>query len=423
MRRNLCVTRKKFSCLSLAMLCQAGHSLRVGLLCSDKGTEILDTSPVIREVLSNLVIKAPDTFEVEVVDVPLLGLRSSHLAKVDVLLIPGGQPNALFTRLTSSGAKAIQKAVAEGMGYVGICAGAALATNKKFLNLVPTLVTMNDNLWANSGFIGDVEVKFLCEPLLIDQTLEEKSKDDKFPVPGASINSVLNTPVEPDQEETPELDSKAALPETNNVEDLTSAVSEGKSAVLTGGEAISECSVQVDNEPQPEPTIYEIKGIPFVTQQTPIREMCYENGPVYKLKPNSKKVELENTSVIAEYFGDMVEIRENQVRLLEEEITNSKDPTRWVCKGCTAVNEDMLPGNVKKKNECDFCEDSRQKKLPPRGEMPGKIAICSYRTQPKPHGNSSDGGKVALFSNHPESTPMFLELLIEAIFWASNKAP
>ena len=52
------------------------------------------------------------------------------LARFDAVLITGGEPRRLRDRLSGRGASAIRAFVAAGGGYVGVCAGAVLATQK-----------------------------------------------------------------------------------------------------------------------------------------------------------------------------------------------------------------------------------------------------------------------------------------------------
>ena len=69
----------------------------------------------------------PDGFETYVVDAQ--AIRDGKLAGADVLVQPGGSGSAQAKALQSEGRDVIKKFVKSGGGYVGICAGAYLATN------------------------------------------------------------------------------------------------------------------------------------------------------------------------------------------------------------------------------------------------------------------------------------------------------
>ena len=55
-------------------------------------------------------------------------IRAGALETIDVLVVPGGKSSVYGTSLGSDGRDAVRRFVAEGGGYVGICAGARLAT-------------------------------------------------------------------------------------------------------------------------------------------------------------------------------------------------------------------------------------------------------------------------------------------------------
>lgn len=78
----------------------------------------------------------------------------------NILLIPGGEPYQIRTRIKGNGANAIRKFIANGGGYIGICAGAVLAVPKApTLDLLQHVKTVNDNEWGNSGICGDIKLK------------------------------------------------------------------------------------------------------------------------------------------------------------------------------------------------------------------------------------------------------------------------
>lgn len=82
------------------------------------------------------------------------------LADADVLLITGGEPRRLRGLIGGGGATAIRTFVREGGGYVGVCAGAVLATRKApTLELLPTVRCVDDNVWWASGLCGRVSLR------------------------------------------------------------------------------------------------------------------------------------------------------------------------------------------------------------------------------------------------------------------------
>jgi len=57
------------------------------------------------------------------------GIRTGVLTNLDVLVMPGGSGSKQATNLETSGREAIQQFVKNGGGYVGVCAGAYLASS------------------------------------------------------------------------------------------------------------------------------------------------------------------------------------------------------------------------------------------------------------------------------------------------------
>lgn len=87
-------------------------------------------------------------------------LTEQALARFDVLLVTGGEPRRLRDRIAGRGANAIRAFVAGGGGYVGVCAGAVLATRKApTLDLLPAVRCINDNVWWASGITGSAVLK------------------------------------------------------------------------------------------------------------------------------------------------------------------------------------------------------------------------------------------------------------------------
>lgn len=77
--------------------------------------------------VSNCLAAMPDGFDFT--KVTAQDIRDGKLAGIDVLVQPGGGGKAQATALEESGRTIIQDFVRDGHGFVGICAGAYLATN------------------------------------------------------------------------------------------------------------------------------------------------------------------------------------------------------------------------------------------------------------------------------------------------------
>ena len=87
-------------------------------------------------------------------------VNDTQLACFDAVLITGGEPRRLRDRLGGQGASAIRAFIANGGGYIGVCAGAVLATRKApTLDLMPTVRCINDNVWWASGLTGTVTLR------------------------------------------------------------------------------------------------------------------------------------------------------------------------------------------------------------------------------------------------------------------------
>jgi len=275
--------------------------IHVGLLSSEKcdtscvlGVEqtlgLYQTQDLIHKPISIVIHKLTDS--------TLSEYRT--LKPINVLIIPGGQPFGLKTRITRKGLTNIQKFIKNGGGYIGICAGAVLVSSEyQMMGLVPVRC-VNDKLWRDSGLYGEV---FL---------------DWKQP------------------------------------------------------------------QQRSGPSMY---------------YMYYENGPLFSIVPGKNIKEL---FIFGRYASDIVQERIQQIEQSEKDI-NSK--VEWLCQSCLAIN-------VVSEERCEFCEGSRKSfSLPAVGEMPGKIASCTFCV-----GN----GKIVLFSSHPELRPYQPRLLGDAVLWAAN---
>jgi glutamine amidotransferase-like uncharacterized protein len=85
-------------------------------------------------------------------------IQQGGLAEVDVLIMPGGSGSKQAERLTETGREEIREFVRSGGGYVGICAGAYLATTQYdwSLGLINARVWDREH-WARGG--GDVSIR------------------------------------------------------------------------------------------------------------------------------------------------------------------------------------------------------------------------------------------------------------------------
>jgi glutamine amidotransferase-like uncharacterized protein/4-amino-4-deoxy-L-arabinose transferase-like glycosyltransferase len=105
------------------------QSSRAVAIYSDKG--VADDS--LNKIISLL---EEENFCCEKIMVP--NIRVGILSKYDLLIVPGGISDEMANALGHEGREAIRKFIYEGGGYIGICAGAYLAsaTFEKFLGLV-----------------------------------------------------------------------------------------------------------------------------------------------------------------------------------------------------------------------------------------------------------------------------------------------
>ncbi len=89
-------------------------------------------------------------------------IQGGKLAEVDVLVHPGGSRRGQGKALGENGRKAVRDFVHAGGGYLGVCAGAYLATNdyEQSLNLIDAKV-VDKRHWARG--IGDVQLQLSKE--------------------------------------------------------------------------------------------------------------------------------------------------------------------------------------------------------------------------------------------------------------------
>ncbi len=86
-------------------------------------------------------------------------IREGKLAGIDVVVFPGGSASQESKYLEAKGREEIRKFIAKGGGYLGVCAGAYLATNTKDIYLHILDAKVIDRLhWARGH--GDVEIQF-----------------------------------------------------------------------------------------------------------------------------------------------------------------------------------------------------------------------------------------------------------------------
>ncbi len=107
-------------------------------------------------------LTSDDRFTLHVRRITAEEIRSGELAEVDVLIHPGGSGSKQGKALGKSGRETVRQFVRDGGGYLGICAGAYLATNDYSwsLNLIDAKVL--DRLhWAR----GTGSVKLRLSPV------------------------------------------------------------------------------------------------------------------------------------------------------------------------------------------------------------------------------------------------------------------
>lgn len=107
------------------------------------------------------VIKKLSAFDIDASIITPEEIIEGKLYKYDVLVVPGGRSTGQAEALGRSGCSAIEKFVKGGGGYIGICAGAYLASegyNEPTSNLMLVNARILDTEHWNRGS-GDVQVK------------------------------------------------------------------------------------------------------------------------------------------------------------------------------------------------------------------------------------------------------------------------
>ena len=100
------------------------------------------------------VLTKADCISVSLIDVDSLGDLDTS-GKYDVVLITGGEPLRLRKLIGGKGAQAIRRFVASGGSYVGVCAGAVLATqNAPTLDLLPLFVASMTMCGGPRAYLG-----------------------------------------------------------------------------------------------------------------------------------------------------------------------------------------------------------------------------------------------------------------------------
>ena len=117
-------------------------------------------SETISEICVSKTIRHLKNTEICAITIDINYLTEDIISKFDVLLITGGEPRRIRNSIGGKCANIIRKFISNGGGYIGICAGAVLATRKSpTLDLLPMVKCINDNIWWASGIEGTVLLK------------------------------------------------------------------------------------------------------------------------------------------------------------------------------------------------------------------------------------------------------------------------
>ena len=110
--------------------------------------------------------KAKGKPDFEIVRMDALAIRGGKLSEVDVLIQPGGSGGKQGRTLESKGREAVREFVKEGGGFIGICAGAYLATNDYpwSLDLIDAKVIDREH-WARGTGIVTIELSLDAQKL------------------------------------------------------------------------------------------------------------------------------------------------------------------------------------------------------------------------------------------------------------------
>jgi len=107
-------------------------------------------------------LEEPGDLKLDIIRITAEEIRAGKLLDVDVLVHPGGSGSKQGRALEEKGRKAVRQFVREGGGYLGVCAGAYLATNDYSwsLNLIDAKVVDRKH-WARGT--GTVKIRFSPE--------------------------------------------------------------------------------------------------------------------------------------------------------------------------------------------------------------------------------------------------------------------
>ncbi len=154
-------------CISVAFLTAFVVAKPSLLLAEDSLTKEAKTPPPVKVAVytgtgtgrsKQNLLKVLETFEnVTVQETTAENIRAGALSDVDVLIQPGGSGSKQGKNLEETGREAIRKFVRSGGGYIGICAGAYLATSHYSwsLNILDAKV-VDTRHWARGH--GDVKI-------------------------------------------------------------------------------------------------------------------------------------------------------------------------------------------------------------------------------------------------------------------------
>jgi glutamine amidotransferase-like uncharacterized protein len=163
------VSMKRISFLLLALFVPAlifaeDQAIRVAVF---KGEGV---DPSYKQLIESLE-QEKKTFQVS--RITTAEILEGKLANIDVIVHPGGSGGGQGRNLGEKGREEVRKFVREGGGYLGVCAGAYLATNDYSwsLNLIDAKVVDRKH-WARGK--GDVEVQLSPEGAKLFQSKGEK---------------------------------------------------------------------------------------------------------------------------------------------------------------------------------------------------------------------------------------------------------
>ncbi len=108
---------------------------------------------------ASLTVLNKSTF-ISAIKLDILNIGELSNMMADIFIITGGEPCKIRGLLGGVGSKAIRQFVSNGGKYIGVCAGAVLATTSRpTLDLLQGVQCVNDNIWRDSGLSGRVQLK------------------------------------------------------------------------------------------------------------------------------------------------------------------------------------------------------------------------------------------------------------------------